>query len=86
MTNGKIDDAQVKAILGGDDDPFKVYVAETLQQLVNCAEDEPAIVAAAICTHKKTCRGESRRAFYGFLTALGACVGLATPYILQLFR
>ena len=86
MSNGTIDDAQVEAILSGGQPSVNRYVVETLQVVVACVEATPAAIENAIDDHKKKCRGQSKRAVCGFFTALGACIALATPYVLQLFR
>ena len=83
--NRRIGDAQVDAILNGDDDPFKVYVVKTLHQLIQCVEDTPTAIEKAVREQKAKCAGENKRAVYMLLAALGTCLGLATPYILALF-
>jgi hypothetical protein len=86
MTNGKIDDAQVEAILSGGQDAVNRYMVETLQQVVACVEETPRDIERAVRTQKAKCGAENKRAVYALLATLGTCVGLATPYVLELIR
>lgn len=84
MVNGSIDAAQTEAILGGGQEKVNRYLVTTLQQLISLSEAVPADLERAIRAHKVACRAQSRKTLYGFIATSGACVGLATPYVLKL--
>jgi hypothetical protein len=82
MSNGKIDDAQVEVILSGGQEAVNRYVVTTLQQVVECVEETPNAIETAICAQKARCAAENKRAIRALCAALGAVIGLATPYVI----
>lgn len=85
MSNGRIDAAQVEAILSAGREEIDRYLVSTLAVLIERVEALPAETDRKIAAHQTECRGQSRRTLYALLTAIGTCIGLATPYILEFF-
>ena len=85
MVNGTIDAAQIEAILGGGQEKVNRYLVTSVQQVIALSEAAPAELERAIRAHQSTCRVQARKARYGAFAACGACLGLATPYVLRLF-
>ena len=84
MTNGAIDATQVEAILSGGQPSVNRYMVTTLQQLIVSVEDNPDAIARAVRAHQRDCRGQSRKQLVAIASAIGAIIGLATPYLLHL--
>ena len=68
MSNGKIDDAEVDAILSGGREKVDRFLIVSVLEIREAIEDV----------------AHSRRYLYGLLSAACICVGLATPYVLHL--
>lgn len=85
MTNGRIDGAQIEAILLSGQPAVNRYLVESMQVVIGAVEETPEAIAKAVHEHHKACRRQSRALFYGLLGALATCLALATPYILRLF-
>jgi hypothetical protein len=84
MSNGKIDEAEVQAILSGGRSEVDAYLVRAVHELTRAVEDMPDMLAEAIAEHRADCRGHSRKQVIGLASAVSAAIGLATPFIIRL--
>ena len=84
MDDERIDETQVEAILSAGRAQVDRYVVTTLAVLVERTARIEREIDERIRIHQEACRGQSRKTLYGFIAAVGTCLGLATPYLLRL--
>lgn len=83
MSNGKIDEAEVQAILSGGRSEVDAYLVRAVHELTRAVEDMPDMLAEAIAEHSTTCRARSRKQAVAIASVISAAIGLATPYVIH---
>ena len=75
--------SEVDAILSGGRREIDRYLVTTVHRLTITVEDMPGMIALAVAEHQVSCRARSRKQIIGLASAVGAVVGLLTPYIIH---
>ncbi len=83
MSNGHIDDAEVKAILSGGRSEIDAYLVRSVHELTKAVEGMPDMIAEAIADHQAFCRAGTRKRLVAIASAVGAVIGVLTPYIIH---
>jgi len=77
------DQAEIDAILSGGRREVDRYLVTGVHRLTITVEEIPGMIALAIAEHQSSCRSQSRRQLVGIASAIGAVVGLLTPYVIH---
>ena len=83
MSNGRIDEAEVQAILSGGRSQVDAYLVRAVHELTAAVEEFPDMLAQAIAEHHSSCKRKSRKQVIAIASAIGTAIGLATPYIIH---
>jgi hypothetical protein len=87
MANGQVmDDAELKALKSLPVDEKLDYVVTCTYEVKKAIEAMPDLVSDAIAQHRLECRAVSKKQLCALFSLIGACVGLATPYILAIIN
>jgi len=81
--NRRMDQVEVEVILSGGREKIDRYLVTGVHQLTITVEDIPGMIALAIAEHQSSCRRQSRKQLVGVASAIGAAIGLITPYIIH---
>ena len=83
MSNGRIDEAEVRAILSGGRGQVDAYLVRAVHELTAAVEEFPDMLAQAIAEHSADCHARSRRQAVTIASVIGTAIGLATPYVIR---
>ena len=81
----RLDDVEINAILSGGRENIDRYLVTTVHALRQKVDDWPDMLAEAIVQHQSSCRADSRKRIVAIASAIGGAIGIATPYLIQLF-
>lgn len=82
--NNKIDSTEVEVIISGGREDIDRYLVTSVQQLKKSVDAMPGMLAEAVAEHQTSCKQASRKRTAAIASAIGAALGLATPFILKL--
>ncbi len=80
MSNGKMDDAQKRALMVSDPDAQIDYLLTCVQETRRAVEAIPGQIAVAIASQRK----RDFRRIAATAAAIATIISLATPYLLKL--